>query len=209
MFPLGTVLFPHMPLRLRVFEERYLMMLSDMFEAGAPTFGVVLIERGRDVGGGEQRFDFGTIAEVTQLGAQEGFVGLLAQGGERFRVSAWLPDAPHPSAEIEPVPDLTWDDSLTDLKLEVEAVVRRTLALASEFSAATWPAEIELAADPMAAAWQLAAIAPLGPLDQLALLRSGSARELLERTGALTRDAALAWDTPWPTAPEDGADPAT
>jgi len=30
MFPLGSVLFPYMPLRLRVFEERYLIMLAEL-----------------------------------------------------------------------------------------------------------------------------------------------------------------------------------
>ena len=30
MFPLGSVLFPYMPLRLRVFEERYLIMLTEL-----------------------------------------------------------------------------------------------------------------------------------------------------------------------------------
>ena len=33
MFPLGSVLFPHMPLRLRVFEERYLIMLAELLKA--------------------------------------------------------------------------------------------------------------------------------------------------------------------------------
>ena len=53
MFPLGTVLFPHMPLRLRVFEQRYLVMLSDLLQSQTAEFGVVLIDRGQEVGGGE------------------------------------------------------------------------------------------------------------------------------------------------------------
>jgi Lon protease-like protein len=54
---------------------------------------VVLIERGREVGEGEQCFSVGTIAEITQLDAQEGFVGLVAQGSRRFEVIKWLEDA--------------------------------------------------------------------------------------------------------------------
>ena len=46
IFPLETVLFPHTPLALRVFEERYLKMLGACLEAETPSFGVVLIERG-------------------------------------------------------------------------------------------------------------------------------------------------------------------
>ena len=32
MFPLGTVLFPHTPLALRIFEQRYLMMLGRVLD---------------------------------------------------------------------------------------------------------------------------------------------------------------------------------
>ena len=188
MFPLSSVLFPYMPLRLRVFEERYLMMLAELLKNEDAQFGVVLIERGWEVGGGEQRFDLGTIAEITQLGAQEGFVGLVAQGGRRFDVTQWLKDAPHPRAEISEIADLEWDIGLWQLREETEHLVRRTLAVASEFAGNVWPADIELSPDPAAAAWQLAAIAPLNALDQVRLLRAVSFEELLGRVSELTQE---------------------
>jgi uncharacterized protein len=188
MFPLSSVLFPYMPLRLRVFEERYLIMLAELLKNEDAQFGVVLIERGWEVGGGEQRFDLGTIAEITQLGAQEGFVGLVAQGGRRFAVTQWLKDAPHPRAEISEIADLEWDIGLWQLREETEQLVRRTLAVASEFAGNVWPADIELSPDPAAAAWQLAAIAPLNALDQVKLLRVGSFEELLGRVSELTQE---------------------
>lgn len=188
MFPLSSVLFPYMPLRLRVFEERYLIMLAELLKNEDAQFGVVLIERGWEVGGGEQRFDLGTIAEITQLGAQEGFVGLVAQGGRRFDVTQWLKDAPHPRAEISEIADLEWDIGLWRLREETEQLVRRTLAVASEFAGNVWPADIELSPDPAAAAWQLAAIAPLNALDQVRLLRAGSFEELLGRVSELTQE---------------------
>jgi uncharacterized protein len=188
MFPLSSVLFPYMPLRLRVFEERYLIMLAELLKHEKSRFGVVLIERGLEVGGGEQRFGVGTIAEITQLGAQEGSVGLLAQGGRRFEVTQWLEDAPHPRAEIYEMADLVWSDGLAGLREQTEQLVRRTLALASEFAQTVWPSDIELSSDPVAAAWQLAAIAPLNALDQIGLLRAGSFEELLGRVSELTQD---------------------
>jgi Lon protease-like protein len=188
MFPLSSVLFPYMPLRLRVFEERYLIMLAELLKNEDAQFGVVLIERGWEVGGGEQRFDLGTIAEITQLGAQEGVVGLVAQGGRRFDVTQWLKDAPHPRAEISEIADLEWDIGLWQLREETEQLVRRTLAVASEFAGNVWPADIELSPDPAAAAWQLAAIAPLNALDQVRLLRAGSFEELLGRVSELTQE---------------------
>ena len=188
MFPLGSVLFPYMPLRLRVFEERYLIMLAELLRNEDARFGVVLIERGCEVGGGEQRFGVGTIAEITQLGAQEGFVGLIAQGGKRFEVTQWLEDAPHPRAEVRELADLEWDIGLSELRDQTEHLVRRTLAAASEFAENVWPADIELSSNPLAAAWQLAAIAPLSAIDQIALLRSTSLGELLGRVSRLTRE---------------------
>jgi Lon protease-like protein len=200
MFPLGSVLFPYMPLRLRVFEERYLVMLAELLKTEQATFGVVLIERGREVGGGEQRFSVGTTAELIRLGTQDGFVNLLAQGGHRFEVVRWLDDAPHPRAEVRALPELEWDPADTELRAETERLVRRMLAVASEFAENIWPADTVLADDPVAASWQLAAIAPVSALDQVALLRSTSIAELLIQVAELTTDAGLAYESPWPDA---------
>jgi len=197
MFPLGSVLFPYMPLRLRVFEERYLIMLAELLKNENSRFGVVLIERGREVGGGEHRFSVGTVAEIRQLGAEGGFVGLIAQGGRRFEVSEWLEDAPHPRAEIHEIPDLEWNEDLMELRESTEQLVRRTLAVASEFAENIWPADVELSDNPVAAAWQLAAISPINALDQVALLRSTSVEELLVQVAELTREAGLTYEAPW------------
>lgn len=191
MFPLGAVLFPHMPLHLRVFEQRYLIMLANLIKASQVEFGVVLIERGWEVGGGEHRFGIGTVAEITQLGAQEGFVGLAAVGRTRFEVVDWLTDEPHPRAEVRELPDLVWDPELEPQRVDAERLVRRTLAQASEFSDALYPSDLELADDPVAAVWQLAGIAPVGELDQISLLRSASLAELLSRIVEVTTDAAV------------------
>jgi uncharacterized protein len=198
MFPLGSVLFPNMPLRLRVFEERYLIMLSDMLRAERGEFGVVLIERGHEVGGGEHRFDVGTTAEITELGAQEGIVGLVAQGHRRFRVVEWLDDAPHPMAEVTELADFDWEPALAPRLEEAERVVRQTLAAASEFVESSWPPDVVLADEPVARLWQLAGIAPVGPMDQLTLLGATSLTELVERLIELTGESATTYGAAWP-----------
>ena len=198
MFPLGSVLLPAMPLRLRVFEERYLLMLAELVATKEARFGVVLIERGWEVGGGDHRFDVGTVAEILHVGAEDGVVGLTARGAGRFEVVEWLADAPHPQAEVRELPDLVWDDGLTALREETERLVRRTLAEASEFADTGWSPDVELDDDPVARCWQLAGIAPLGELDRLRLLRATSTEELLTRTAELTRDAGVQFTTPWP-----------
>jgi uncharacterized protein len=181
MFPLGTVLMPAMPLSLRIFEERYLKLLGDLLGAEVPEFGVVLIARGPEVGGGEQRFDIGTIASVTEIGTTDEFYGLQAVGSQRFRVNAWLPDDPYPLADIDILPELTWDDNLMPLRVHVEGRVRKLLAFASEFGDLQYGADTSLSDDPLEACWQLAGILPVGQLDQIDLLKSQSAEELLGR----------------------------
>lgn len=200
MFPLGSVLFPFMPLPLRVFEERYLVMLSRILGDDPAEFGVVLIERGQEVGGGEHRFGVGTVAQITELDESEGMIVLVARGGRRIRVDAWGEDDPFPLARVEELPDLVWHDDLLSLYAEAELAVRVALSDAAERGGAAWPADIELADDPLAASWQLAGVAPLGSLDQVALLGVSSAEELLTTLIELVAAAREVLDANWPDA---------
>jgi Lon protease-like protein len=192
MFPLGSVLFPHMPLQLRVFEERYVVMLSRILQAEPAEFGVVLIERGQEVGGGDERFGLGTVARIGQLEAVEGFIAVIARGDRRIEVIEWDDAEPYPQAAVRVLDDLVWDEGLQPLRDRAEQEVRRALALASEFVDQQWSATVEISDDPVEGAWQLAGIAPLGSLDQIALLRSTSMAQLL---GSLIEFAIVAGET--------------
>jgi len=189
MFPLGSVLLPAMPLPLRIFEQRYLRLLGDLVTSEKPEFGVVLIERGKEVGGGEKRMSIGTIASVTEIGTTQEFLGLESFGSQRFRVNAWLPDDPYPLADVELLPDLIWDDRLLPAKAHLETKVRQLLAFVSEFGSLQFGADIEFSEDPMDACWQMAGVLPVGPLDQLDLLSSQSAGELISRTYEIVKTA--------------------
>lgn len=186
MFPLGAVLFPHTPLALRIFEERYLMMLGHLLDDEDPQFGVVLIERGSEAGGGEARFAIGTMARITNVMAGQSDIHLIAVGGSRVEVDSWSDDEPYPTASVRELPSLVWDDALAPLRSEAERIVRRVLSRAAEYAEVQWDPNIELSDDPLESSWQLAAIAPLGQLDQFQLLRSttvgGLLRELIDLT---------------------------
>lgn len=103
MFPLGTALLPDEALPLRIFEPRYRRMLDDLLDnRRAAAFGVVLISRGSEVGGGEIRTDVGTIAAIESASRDRSGGALLACTGTfRFKVLDWLPDDPYPRARIE------------------------------------------------------------------------------------------------------------
>lgn len=189
MFPLGSALLPGCPLPLQIFEPRYLTMLQDVAD-GDGRFGVVLIERGFEVGGGDQRFSIGTVATIEQVRpTADGRVRLLARGEDRFEVVQWLSDDPYPRAEVRLLPALEWSSELVSRLAETERTVRRALVVMSEHRADLWPSDVELSDDPVTRSWQLAGISPLGALDQLTLLRSSSVDELLEHTVRLTTEA--------------------
>lgn len=187
MFPLGTVLMPAMPLSLRIFEERYLKLLGDLISEENPEFGVVLIERGPEVGAGEKRLPIGTIASVIDIGTLDQFYGIESFGTQRFRVNTWLPDDPYPMADVDFIPDLIWDNSLMPARVHLESKVRKLLAFASEFGDLQYGADTELSDDPMDACWQLAGVLPVGQLDQVDLLNSESAEELISRTHEIVK----------------------
>lgn len=197
MFPLASVLFPAMPIALRIFEERYLVMLSRIGQQEVAEFGIVLIERGSEAGGGEQRFDTATVAQITQIESDQRTIGLIARGTRRIRISRWLEDDPHPRAEVHDLAELEWSDALRPLREEAERLVRRTLAQASEFTEQLWPSEVELSDDPIEACWQLAGITPIGPLDQLRLLRARTTDELLRGIIDATTGAAEVITANW------------
>ncbi|HET9541633.1 MAG TPA: LON peptidase substrate-binding domain-containing protein [Acidimicrobiales bacterium] len=167
MFPLGTVLFPTMLLPLHVFEPRYRALVDDCV-AGDGEFGVTLIERGSEVGGGDVRTDVGTVARIVQVERfEDGRFAVAAVGTRRIRIERWLADDPYPRAEV-----VDWEDvGRTETALDdADALFRRALALAAELGEAPAPLDVELADDPAMATFQIGALAPLGPLDRQALL---------------------------------------
>ncbi len=206
MFPLGSVLFPGMPLPLRVFEPRYVAMLMSVLEGSENEFGVVLIERGSEVGGGDVRFGVGTVARIVSVEQTEGVIALVATGGARFEVVRWLQDDPFPRAEVRELSPVDLDESTPAELSAAEAVVRATIARASEFVELTWPADIELSPDVAQRIWQVTAIAPLNSLDQYALLRSTTASDLLTRLVEETQAADALFTAGWGSDLQDGGD---
>lgn len=188
MFPLGTVLYPHAVLPLHVFEPRY-RALTERCLAEDGLFGVVLIERGSEVGGGDQRFSVGTVARIVQAGRlDDGRWMLVTVGERRLRVTHWLADDPYPRAEIELLDEITPGDT-SGRVAEVTRLLRRALALRAELGE-PGPPTVELAPDDAArAGFQACAAAGLRPLDAQRLLETDDAGVRLERLGALLEDA--------------------
>lgn len=102
MFPLEVAMLPGEELPLRIFEPRYSALVQACLAAEDPAFGTVLIEAGREVGGGDSRSDVGTLAHITEyVDLGEGRYAMKCAMVERFRVIEWLPDDPYPRAVID------------------------------------------------------------------------------------------------------------
>ena len=87
LFPLNTVLFPDGPLPLRIFEPRYLDMISGCMKQDKP-FGVLLIKDGHEAGPATTH-SVGTLARVTDwYQGSDGLLGITAIGTERFRLQS-------------------------------------------------------------------------------------------------------------------------
>lgn len=188
MFPLGTVLVPGMALPLHVFEPRYRRLVEDCL-AGSGEFGVVLIERGSEVGGGDVRTSVGTVVRIVEAAVfPDGRYALGCVGTRRIRVADWLDDDPYPRAEVEDWPDPASPPPANRLEV-VAARLRRVLALHSELgdptpAAATWqPGD-----DPELASYQAVALCPFGPADRQALLAAPGVAERLDLLEALLVD---------------------
>ncbi len=182
MFPLGTVLVPGARMPLQIFEPRYRRLLADCLD-GDGTFGIVLIERGHEVGGGDTRFGVGTLAHIDAHRARgEGRHDLVVRGTRRIRVAAWLPDAPYPRAEVVDWPDEPVDDpaALTAAYGQVLTKVRRVLALATELGHRVAPVTFDAPDDPAVGSHLLSGLAPVGPLDRQRLLEAPGPDERLE-----------------------------
>ena len=194
MFPLGMTLLPGAVLPLHVFEPRYRQMMQDILrdDVNEPEFGVAMIERGLEVGGGDVRATVGTVARILDMQVTpDGRFAIAAVGTERFRVASWLPDDPYPLADIDLWPD---DGDPQDVSAaDIETLHRRVEEL-NEIVRALGedapPPDTEISDDPRLAVYQLGSLSPLGAVDRHRMLVAPSLVERVAVLAAALDDAA-------------------
>ncbi|OBF31653.1 ATP-dependent protease [Mycobacterium sp. ACS1612] len=191
MFPLEVAMLPGEELPLRIFEPRYTAMVSDCLGTDDPSFGVVLISAGREVGGGDTRSDVGAMAHITECADfGDGRYRLGCLMAERIRVLEWHPDNPYPRAAVEFWPDQPGPpvdvDAIRDIEDRMVSLFER---IARARGAEVDPRDIVAGADDSGdtAMWlyALASRVPMGQADRYAVL---AAPTVAERVVAL-RDA--------------------
>ena len=189
MFPLERAMLPGEELPLRIFEPRYSALVSDCLELDDPAFGVVLIEAGREVGGGDARSDVGTLAHIAEVADYgDGRYRLNCVMAERFRVVEWQPDHPYPRAAIELWPDEPGEpvgvDAIRDVEDKMIALFERIAgARGAEINARDILAGADAAPDAAMWLYALTTRLPMGEADRYSVL---SAPTVSARLAALS-----------------------
>jgi Lon protease-like protein len=192
MFPIGNVVLPGELLPLNVFEPRYRQLVLDCLAADIPEFGVVLIERGSEVGGGDVRTSIGTAARIVRvMPLTNGRFDVVALGVRRINVLEWLTDDPYPRGDVEDWPESSPTDGdavhqdierLSGRVEEARSLVREVARVTNTRVPFRTTPPPKLSDDLLRAGYQIAARAPIGPVDRYRLL---AAPTLATRLGLL------------------------
>lgn len=187
MFPLGSVLLPGERLPLHIFEPRYQELLAACLAMEDPSFGVVLIARGKESGGGDVRHHIATAAHIIsheEVGDGRHYVECV--GSERLRIDAWLEDDPYPRADLRvwadenaaaPPPESEFE-SLQDKISQLYALIGE-LARAEGAAPPPDPSFSALPAEAGERLFTLAAQVPMGQADRQDVLEAPGPSERL------------------------------
>jgi uncharacterized protein len=189
MFPLGSVLLPTMVLPLQVFEPRYLDLVHHcLSEDNVPEFGVAMIERGFEVGGGDQRSHIATVARIVSVREMSERLFIETVGTRRVRVLQWLPDNPYPIAVVEDFNDTGECEKWNPAARATIATLRQLLAVATEAGYDVAASTTTFSEDLVVASYQAATLLPAGPFDHHRLLSAAGPTERFALVAEMVRD---------------------
>lgn len=186
LFPLNTVLFPGGFLPLRIFEPRYLDMVSLCMQQQSP-FGVVMIRSGGEVGAPAETMTVGTLAAIVDFDkGKDGMLMVACIGGDRFRI---LESRIEPNrllrARVDVIPD--GEDSALAAERETLAGFLRAVVNQPGMSRRIAPPDINYSS-PLEIGYRLAEMLPVGLEEQQQLLEMTNPDARLDRIAAMLKD---------------------
>lgn len=180
LFPLRTVLFTGGRLPLRIFEPRYMDMVSYCMKEQTG-FGVVLIREGTDARLSPEDeqpriFNIGTYASIVDFNRlADGLLGIITTGGAKFRVLASYERADHlMMGEVEMLPD--------EQTLAVATEYQPLVEILRDFMEHPMVRKMNLQVDfgdARAVSWRLAELLPVEPEIKQSMLQMNHPRERL------------------------------
>jgi Lon protease-like protein len=222
-FPLHAVLFPHLPMPLQLFEDRYLTMAADLVADASPYDGrlvIGMITEGREVGGAAATRSVGTICEVRSAERHaDGRWTIVVVGLMRARLGRIDASGPYELVDAEPLDEPIGDgvpplrsvqQALDDYLAAVKRFVARTASVrehadqtaTSVRSLDTVLPPIRLPDDPVAASYAVGGVLQVELLRKQRLLELPDAgARLRAELELLRREARLLDDGELPTVP--------
>ena len=194
LFPLNTVLFPGMPLPLRIFEPRYKEMINWCLDEKRP-FGVVLIREGKaERGPLAKPHAVGCTAQITQYEPlEDGQFAILSIGQDRFRIHQLKKDKTYLVGSVE---NLALDDEPTSQIVSkgktLYTNVLQYLSTLASASGQEFDAEAQIPKDPFELIYLAASVIHAPTDEKQDLLLQNSPTRLLSKLNALfSRENAL------------------
>jgi Lon protease-like protein len=188
LFPLSAVLFPDAAMPLRIFEDRYKLMVQRCLESDSE-FGVVLIKSGFEVGGPAETYSVGTVARIFDVERRDdGTTRIAVAGRERFRIESITQQLPYLEGQVtlleeDPGAALSQDE-LESVRSAASSQVRLVHGLNGG-----WLREPKLHDDPVALSYFIAVLLQVkGDENQTVLEESTTADRLRLELSLLKRD---------------------
>ncbi|HEX3606731.1 MAG TPA: LON peptidase substrate-binding domain-containing protein [Candidatus Dormibacteraeota bacterium] len=194
LFPLSVVLFPHMPLPLHIFEERYRQMMRDCEEEGT-SFGVVAIREGVEAMGPATPHPVGTLAQLRKVEKlDDGRYNLLVVGASRFRIAGLSTRRTYLVGEVEYLQDTDGGEQVSAELARRVGTAFRTYADTLRQLAGQDGTTIELPDDPELLSYLVSATLQVEVARKQELLEMDAVAERLRGCLALLRREAVLLD---------------
>jgi Lon protease-like protein len=192
LLPLGAVLFPHMPMSLHIFEERYRTMLRDC-RAASTTFGIVAIREGHEVGSGAVPYEVGTLAQLDDIEElPDGRYDLKVVGASRFRIDALSRGRPYLVGVVHYLQDRPAPVDVTERLATAVTASFRGYATQLQGIGQQDPIDLQLPSDPELLSYLVAAALQVETAQRQRLLEIDDTAERLSAClRLLRREAAL------------------
>jgi Lon protease-like protein len=192
IFPLGTVVFPGMPVPLHIFEERYRRMLSDRGNFD-PAFGTVLLKSGTDTGSEQRLAAMGTAVRViSRRKRSNGRSDIVVEGTNRFDILDVRWDLGYGLATVE------WREETTGDLVLLHATMERAIATFHRYVQGVTKLTgqrfngVRISDDPITASYDLASRLPLHTWERQTLLEAETAEQRFDQLLMLVkREVAL------------------
>jgi uncharacterized protein len=192
VFPLGTVLFPGMPMPLHIFEPRYRQIMMDHGDDEMP-FGVSLIKSARESGRDWVSHPVGTAASILERRQRaDGRWDLVIEGQRRYRVVEMNHSRAYDVATIEWLDDILGDPTEAEALLRiVSAQFQRYVNGVTRLTRRRFTG-VDMIDDPVRASYDLTARLPLHTWERQRLLETETVVDRLSELSLIVeRELAL------------------